>query len=114
MTEETDQVNETDEQPLQRQFATVFEHLINVSRFESPYILVLLDADDNVIGKKIIGSGEKKVVLSTVDLVSSEGAEEGVSYPMHLIVRDTNGCVAYVYLENIDALPEIQIVHVTE
>ena len=72
---------------------------------------MLLDSADNVIGNKIIGSDENKNVLSVVDFVFSEGAEEGLLYPMHIMVRDANGSVAYVYLNDIDAQPEIQIMH---
>jgi hypothetical protein len=49
-----------------------------------------------------------------VDFVCSEGADEGLSYPMHLMVRDVNGNAAYGYLDDIDAQPEIQMVHVGE
>ncbi len=114
MADDTDQGNQTDQELLQRQFTTVFEHLINVSRFELPYILVLLDADDDVVGNKIVQSGENKNVLSASDFVSSEGAQDGLSYPMHVMVRDANGNVAYGYLDDIDAQPEIQIVHIEE
>jgi hypothetical protein len=58
--------------------------------------------------------GENKNVLNAVDFVSSEGAEEGLLYPMHIMVRDANGSVAYGYLDDIDAQPELQIVHVDE
>ena len=90
----------------------VFEHLINIAQFELPYTLVLLDADDTVVGNKVVQIGENENVLSAVDFVSSEGAEGGLLYPMHLMVRDANGSVAYVYLDDIDAQPEFQIVHV--
>jgi hypothetical protein len=33
---------------------------------------------------------------------------------MHMMVRDGNGNVAYGYLDDIDAQPEIQMVHVSE
>jgi hypothetical protein len=33
---------------------------------------------------------------------------------MHMMVRDGNGNVAYEYLDDIDAQPEIQMVHVSE
>ena len=52
--------------------------------------------------------------LSAIDFVCSEGAEEGLRYPMHLMVRDVNGHAAYGYLDDIDVQPEIQIVHVGE
>jgi hypothetical protein len=76
--------------------------------------LVLLDADDNVIGNKIVQGGENKNVLSAVDFVSSEGAEDGLSYPMHVMVRDANRNVAYGYLDDIDAQPDMKIVHIDE
>jgi hypothetical protein len=107
-------VNQSDQQLLQSQFATVFEHLLNVARFELPFILVLLDADDNVVGNKIVQSGENENVLSAMDFVCSEGAEEGLSYPMHIMVRDANGNVAYGYLDDIDAQPDMKIVHIEE
>ncbi len=112
--DDTDQVNQDDQQLLPRQFTAVFEYLINVSGFELPFILVLLDADDSVVGSKIIRSGEHEDVLSTTDFIRSEAAEEGLSYPMHIMVRDVNGNVAYGYLGDIDAQPEIQIVYVGE
>ena len=108
----TNPMNQSDGQLLQRQFTTVFEYLINVSGFELPFALVLLDADDSVIGSKIIQSGENEHVLSATDFIRSEGAEEGLSYPMHMMVRDANENVAYGYLDDIDAQPEIQMVHV--
>ena len=114
MVDDTDQVNQDDQQLLPRQFTTVFEYLINVSGFELPFILVLLDADDSVVGSKIIRSGEHEDVLSTTDFIRSEAAEEGLSYPMHIMVRDGNENVAYGYLDDIDAQPEIQMVHVAE
>jgi hypothetical protein len=114
MADDTDQTNQSDQQLPPRQFAIVFEYLINVSGFELPFILVLLDADDRVVGNKIVQSGENKNILSAMDFVYSEGAEEELSYPMHIMVRDTNGNVAYGYLDDIDAQPEIQMVHVAE
>ncbi len=41
MEDDTDQVNESDEQLMQRQFATVCEQLMNVARFALPFVLVL-------------------------------------------------------------------------
>ena len=114
MADVTNPMNQSDEQLLQRQFTTVFEYLINVSGFELPFILVLLDADDSVVGSKIILNGEHEDVLSTTDFIRSEAAEEGLSYPMHIMVRDGNENVAYGYLDDIDAQPEIQMVHVGE
>ncbi|HZM22846.1 MAG TPA: hypothetical protein VFC02_13945 [Anaerolineales bacterium] len=114
MADDTEQANQSDPQLLPRQFTTVFEYLINVSGFELPFILVLLDADDIVIRNKIVQNSENENVLSAMDLVCSEGAEEGLSYPMHMMVRDVNGNAAYGYLDDIDAQPEIQMVHVGE
>ena len=76
--------------------------------------MVLLDADDNVVGNKIVQSGENENVLSAMDFVCSEGVEEGLSYPIHIMVRDANRSVAYGYLDDIDAQPEMQIVHIEE
>ena len=76
--------------------------------------MVILDADNIVIRNTIIQSSENENVLSAVDFVCSEGAEEGLSYPMHLMVRDVNGHAAYGYLDDLDVQPEIQIVHVGE
>jgi hypothetical protein len=73
-----------DQQLMERQFTIVFEHLINVLQFELPYILVLLDSDDTVVGNKVVQIGENENVLSAVEFVSSEGAEEGLLYPMHV------------------------------
>jgi hypothetical protein len=114
MADDTDQANQSDPQLLPRQFTTVFEYLINVSGFELPFILVLLDADDIVVRNKIVQNSENGNVLSAMDFVCSEGAEEGLSYPMHMMVRDVNGNAAYGYLDDIDAQPEIQMVHVGE
>jgi hypothetical protein len=91
----TNPMNQSDEQLLQRQFTTVFEYLINVSGFELPFIFVLLDADDIVLRSQIVQNSENENVLSATDFFCSEGAEEGLSYPMHLMVRDVNGNVAY-------------------
>jgi hypothetical protein len=107
-------VNQNDDQLLKHQFTIIFEHLINIAQFELPYVLVLLDTADNVIGNKIVGSDENANVLSAVDFMSSEGVEDGLLYPMHIMVRDANGSVAYVYLDDIDAQPELQIMHVIE
>ena len=114
MADDTDQANQDDPQLLPRQFAIVFEYLINVSGFELPFIFVLLDVDDIVLRTKIVQNGEHENVLRAIDLVCSEGAEEGLSYPMHLMVRDANGNAAYGYLDDIDVQPEIQLVHVGE
>jgi hypothetical protein len=76
--------------------------------------VVLLDADDSVVGNKIVQSGENETVLSATDFIRSKGVDEGLSYPMHVMVRDANGNVAYGYLDDIDAQPEIQMVHVSE
>jgi hypothetical protein len=112
--DDTDQVSQDDQQLLPRQFTTVFEYLINVSGFELPFIVVLLDAEDIVVRNTITQSSENENVLSAVDFVCSEGADEGLSYPMHMMVRDANENVAYGYLGDIDAQPEVQIVHVGE
>ena len=114
MADDTDQANQSDQHLLPRQFTTVFEYLINVSGFELPFILVLLDADDIVVRNKIVQNSENKNVLSAMDFVCSEGADEGLSYPMHMMVRDADENVAYGYLGDSDAQPEIQIVHVDE
>ena len=114
MADDTDQANQSDPQLLPRQFTTVFEYLINVTGFELPFILVLLDADDIVVRNKIVQNSENEIVLSAMDFVCSEGADEGLSYPMHIMVRDVNENVAYGYLGDIEAQPEIQIVHVGE
>ena len=114
MADDTDQVSQDDQQLLPRQFTTVFEYLINVSGFELPFILVLLDANDSVVGNAIVQSDENENVLSAMEFVCSEGADEGLSYPMHIMVRDVNGNAAYGYLDDIDVQPEIQIVHVGE
>jgi hypothetical protein len=78
------------------------------------FILVLLDADDLVVRNQIVQNSENRNVLSAMDFVCSEGADEGLSYPMHMMVRDVNGNAAYGYLDDIDAQPEIQMVHVGE
>lgn len=114
MADDTEHMNQSDQDLLERQFTTVFEHLINVLRFELPYILALLDSDDTVVGNKVVQIGENGNVLSAVEFVSSEGAEEGLLYPIHVMIRDTNGSVAYAYLDDIDTQPEIQMVHVAE
>jgi hypothetical protein len=112
--DDTDQMSQDDQQLPPRQFTTVFEYLINVSGFELPFIVVLLDADDIVVRNTIVQSSENENVLSATDFVCSEGADEGLSYPMHIMVRDANRNVAYGYFNDIDAQPEIQIVHVGE
>jgi hypothetical protein len=114
MAGDTEHMNQSDQDLLERQFTTVLEHLINVLRFELPFILVLLDSDDTVVGNKVVQIGENKNVLSAVDFVSSKGAEEGLLYPIHIMVRDAYGSVAYGYLDDIDAQPVLQIVHVDE
>ena len=50
MTDEIDQVNQNDDQLLKHQLAIIFEYLINIAQFDLPYILVLLDKTDNMIG----------------------------------------------------------------
>jgi hypothetical protein len=112
MADDIDQANQNDPQLLPRQFTTVFEYLINVSGFELPFILVILDANDIVVRNKIVQNSENENVLSAMDFVCSEGADQGLSYPMHIMVSDANGNVAYGYLDDIDAQPEIQMVHV--
>jgi hypothetical protein len=114
MADNTDQANQSDPHQMPRQFATVFEYLINASGFELPFIFVLLDVDAIVVRSKIVQNGEHENVLRAIDLFCSEGAEEGLSYPMHLMVRDVNGNVAYGYLDDMDVQPEIQLVHVGE
>jgi len=114
MADDTDQVNQSDPQLLPHPFTTVFEYLINVSGFELPFILVLLDADDSVIGNKIVQNSEHETVLSAMDFVCSEGADEGLCYPMHMMVRDANGNVAYGYMNDLDAQPEIGVCVATE
>jgi hypothetical protein len=111
MADDTDQANPSDPQLLLRQFTTVFEYLLNVAGFELPFILVLLDDDDIVIRNQIVQNDN---VLSAMEFVGSEGADEGLSYPMHMMVRDVNGNAAYGYLDDIDAPPEIQMVHAGE
>jgi hypothetical protein len=64
-------------------------------------------------GQLFAASGSP-VRTSARDFVCSEGADKGLSYPMHMMVRDGNGNVAYEYLDDIDAQPEIQMVHVSE
>ncbi len=114
MADDTDQVNQSDEQLMQRQFATVFEQLINLAQFELPFVLVLLDDTDNVIGNKVVETNDNPNELEAIDFVVSKGVEDGLSYPLHVMVRDANGYVAYVYLDDIDAQPNIQIVHIEE
>ena len=111
MADDTDQANPSYPQLLLRQFTTVFEYLLNVAGFELPFILVLLDDDDIVVRNQIVQNDN---VLSAMEFVGSEGADEGLSYPMHMMVRDVNGNAAYGYLDDIDAPPEIQMVHVGE
>ncbi len=112
MADDTDQVNQSDQQLLQRQFATVFEQLINIARFELPFVLVLLDDTDNVIGSKVVETSDNPNELEAIDFVVSKDAEDGLTYPMHVMVRDANGHVAYVYLDDIDAQPDMKIVHI--
>jgi hypothetical protein len=112
--DETDQGNQSDEQCMHRQFATVFEQLINLARFTLPFVLVLLDDTDNVIGSQAVETSDNPNALEAIDFVVSPGAENGLSYPMHVMVRDARGHVAYVYLDDLDTQPEIQIVHIVE
>jgi hypothetical protein len=112
--DDRDQVSQDDPQLLPRPFTTVFEYLINVSGFELPFILVLLDANDSVVGNTVVQSGENENVLSALEFVCSEGAEEGLSYPVHMMVRDAHENVAYGYLDDMESQPEIQVVHVRE
>lgn len=101
----------TDEQLLQRQFATVCEHLINIARFALPFVLVLLDDTENVIGSKAVETSDNPNELDALDFVVSEGAANGLRCPMHLMIRDAQGQVAYAYLDDLDAQPAMQIVH---
>ena len=112
MADDTDQVNQSDEQLMQRQFATVFEQLINLAQFELPFVLVLIDDTYNVIGNKVVETNDNPNELEAIDFVVSKGAEDGLTYPMHVMVRDANGHVAYVYLDDIDTQPDMKIVHI--
>ncbi len=76
--------------------------------------MVLLDDTDSVIGNKVVETNDNPNELEAIDFVASEGVEDGLSYPLHVMVRDARGHVAYGYLDDIDAQPEIQIVHVDE
>ena len=114
MEDDTDQGNQTDQQLLQRQFTTVFEQLINIAQFALPFIVVLLDDTDNVIGSKIVETGDNTNELDAMDFVISKGAEDGLTYPIYIMVRDSNGNVAYGYLDDIDAQPDMKIVHIEE
>ena len=114
MADDADQVNQTDQQLLQRQFTTVFEHLINVTQFDLPFVLVLLDDTDNVIGNKVVETSDNPNELEAIDFVVSEGVEDGLTYPLHVMVRDAHGDVAYVYLDDIDAQPDMKIVHIKD
>ena len=107
-------MDQSDKQLIQSQFATVCEQLISIAHFELPYIFVLLDATDNVIGSKIVQPSDNSHELDALNFVVSEGVEDGLSYPMHVMVRDANEQVAYAYLDDIDAEPGIKIVHVDE
>ncbi len=60
MADDTEQANQSGEQSMQSQFATVFEQLINIARFALPFALVLLDGTDNVIGSKIVETSDNK------------------------------------------------------
>ena len=112
MADDTDQGNQTDQELLQRQFAAVFEQLLNIARFALPFVLVLLDDTDNVIGSKVVETSDNPNELEAIDFVVSEGAEDGLTYPLHVMVRDATGCVAYGYLDDIDAQPDMNIVHI--
>ncbi len=79
MADDADQVNQTDQQLLQRQFTTVFEHLINVTQFDLPFVLVLLDDTDNVIGNKVVETSDNPNELEALDFVASEGVEDGLT-----------------------------------
>ena len=114
MADDTDQGNQTDQELLQRQFAAVFEQLLNIARFALPFVLVLLDDTDNVIGNKVVEMSDNPNELEAIDYVVSKGAEDGLTYPLHVMARDANGCVAYVYLDDIDAQPDMKIVHIDE
>jgi len=110
----TDQGNPSDEQRMQRQFTTVFEQLIHIARFALPFVLVLLDDTDNVIGSNAVETSDNPNALDAIDFVVSQGAEDGLSYPMHVMVRDARGQVAYVYLDDLDTQPDMKIVHIDE
>ncbi len=112
MADDMDQANQSGEQSMQSQFATVFEHLINVTQFDLPFVLVLLDDTDNVIGNKVVETSDNPNELEAIDFVASEGVADGLSYPRHVMVRDAHGDVAYVYLDDIDAQPDMNIVHI--
>ncbi len=112
MADDTEQANQSGEQSMQSQFATVFEQLINIARFELPFVLVLLDDTDNVLGNKVVETNDNPNELEAIDFVVSKGAEDGLTYPLHVMVRDANGHVAYVYLDDIDAQPDMKIVHI--
>jgi hypothetical protein len=112
--DDIDQGNPSDEQLMQRQFATVFEQLIHIARFALPFVLVLLDDTDNVIGSKAVETSDNPNELDAIDFVVSQDAEDGLSYPMHVMVRDARGHVAYVYLDDLDTPPDIKLVHIDE
>jgi len=112
--DETDQGDPSDEQGMHRQFATVFEHLINLARFTLPLVLVLLDDTDHVIGSQAVETSDNPHALEAINFVVSPGVEDGLSYPMHVMVHDARGQVAYVSLDDLDTQPEIQIVHIVE
>ena len=76
--------------------------------------MVLLDDTDSVIGNKVVETSDNPNEIEAINFVSSEGTEEGLLYPMHIMVRDANGSVAYGYLDDIDVQPELQIMHVDE
>ncbi len=114
MADDSEQTDQSDQQLLQRQFAAVFEQLLNIARFALPFVLVLLDDTDNVIGSKVVETSDNPNELEAIDFVVSKDAEDGLTYPMHVMVRDANGHVAYVYLDDIDTQPDIKIVHIDE
>jgi hypothetical protein len=114
MADDTDQANQSDQQLLHRQFTTVFEQLIHIAQFSLPFVLVLLDDMNDVLGSKVVETSDNPNAVEAINFVASEGIEDGLSYPLHMMVRDTNGCVAYVYLDDIDAQPDMKIVHVDE
>jgi hypothetical protein len=67
-----------------------------------------------VIGNRAVETSDNPNEIEAINFVAFEGIEDGLSYPLHVMVRDANGNVAYGYLDDIDAQPELQIMHVDE
>ncbi len=84
-------------------------NFLDKAKFEMPFTITIVDEWDTLMHSQVIQDRIKSGELHDIPYNFYDVGNEGLLWPMDLLIRDQKSQIAYAHLEDVDARPEIRI-----